>query len=112
MRETITQSQLSDVKTQSLAGSSVRGRLRGRTLRRNVNHLAWAGVMKLLAGFFLNALRVTFELLDLLVVIRVFFLNAIDVLLKRLILCPFGAINHHAIRAEGHVHKQPDRKNG
>src|SRR5579864_3726480 len=96
----------------SLAGRVDRWRLRNGTLRSDVNHLSGTRIMKLLAGFFFNPLGICFQLVDLFVVLRVFFLQAINIFLQVLVLGTFGAIDDHSICAEGHVHEQPDGEQG
>jgi len=66
--------------------------------------------VELFAGFFLDSFGISLQLIDLLGVPIVFFLQLADLLLQILILGTFGPINHHPIGAEHDVHKQPYRE--
>ena len=66
--------------------------------------------MKLLAGFFLDPLWVILQLRDFVRVQLVFLLELLNILLNALIFRFLGAVYHHAIGPERHMHEDPDSK--
>src|SRR6202162_6456551 len=77
----------------------------------NVNHFSTPSVVELLARFLLDGGRIGFERSDLIDVLIVFFLHALDLSLERLHLGVLLAIDDHAVRSEHGVQQQPyDKK--
>ena len=79
---------------------------------RDINHFSGAGVVQLLAGFFLDGLGIGLEGFDLGSVAVVFLLQLVDFVAETLVLSPLLQVDHHAVGAEHYVEEEPDGNDG
>src|SRR5256885_2748105 len=80
-------------------------------IRRDVNYFARTSIMELLAGFFLDSFRIRLQLVDLLGICIVFFLELTNFFLQTLVLGTFSAVDGDPVCAQYSVYNQPNGDN-